>query len=71
MVYADDTATYRDCSDDLSLTLPTEIAAGAGFLREPLSTILDDVSRYVVAWKLCTNEGRKFHQHADAADLRP
>ena len=71
VVYADNTATYRACSDDLSLTLPTEIAANAGILQEPLSTILGDVSRYVVGWKLCTNEGRKLHQHADAAELRP
>ena len=30
-----------------------------------LSTILDDYSRYIVAWKLCTNdEGRRRYRHA-------
>ena len=38
-----------------------------------LSTVLDDFSRYIVAWKLCTDdEGRGCHRHArpGAAGLR-
>jgi transposase InsO family protein len=29
-----------------------------------LSTVLDDFSRYIIAWKLCTNMRRGRHRHA-------